>query len=194
MKNPKKKTSGSAMKLSVWCFAVFLLITVLQFFVNLMLPKVGDIYFYSLVIAFAVQMLAGAISIIAFIISCIKLKSISFGFVVIIIVMLACVISEGYLGTPYIEDFKGQSVSVTTSDYSVIGKKDNKSIYFADNNNDEEALRLDADMLSFLENNNAIDIDNTYVSGTSYLHHIYSINIEYYPNTGILKDISVADE
>lgn len=193
MKNSKKKSSGYTMKLSVWCFVIFLLISAIQFFVNTMLPKVGDFYFYALGISFAVQMLAGITSVIAFIISCIRQKTISFGFVVIIIVMLGCVIGEGYLGIPYIDDFKGKSVTVTTSDYSVIGKKDNKSIFFADNENNEEALRLNADMLSFLENNNAIDIYDTYVNGTSYLHHISFINIEYYPNTGILKDISVAE-
>lgn len=193
MKNPKKKASGGAMKLSVWCLVIFLLITVLQFIVKTTLPMVGDIYFYTLSISFIIQMLAGAISIIAFIISCIKQRTISFGFIIIIIVMLGGVIGEGYLGIPYINDFKSKSVSVITSDYSVIGKENNKSIYFADNAYKEEALRLDTDTLRYLENNNAIDVDNAYVSNTSYLHHISYIDIEYYPSTGILKEITVIE-
>lgn len=194
MKNSKKKDSGGTMKLSVWCFVIFLLITALQFVAKTMLPMVGDIYFYALSISFVLQILAGIISIITFIISCIKRKALSFGFAVIIIVMLGCVIGEGYLGMPYINDFKSKSVSVITSDYSVIGKENNKSIYFADNQNNEEALRLDKDTLSYLENNNAIDVNNSYVSNTSYLHHISYIDIEYYPSTGILKKITVIEQ
>lgn len=72
MKNSKKKDTGGAMKLSVWCFVIFLLITALQFVAKTMLPMVGDIYFYALSISFVLQMLAGIISVIAFIISCIK--------------------------------------------------------------------------------------------------------------------------
>lgn len=194
MKNSKKKDSGGTMKLSVWCFVIFLLITALQFVAKTMLPMVGDIYFYALSISFVLQILAGVISVITFIISCIKRKALSFGFAVIIIVMLGCVIGEGYLGMPYINDFKSKSVSVITSDYSVIGKENNKSIYFADNQNNEEALRLDKDTLSYLENNNAIDVNNSYVSNTSYLHHISYIDIEYYPSTGILKKITVIEQ
>ena len=42
MKNSKKKDTGGAMKLSVWCFVIFLLITALQFVAKTMLPMVGD--------------------------------------------------------------------------------------------------------------------------------------------------------
>lgn len=133
MKNSKKQDSGGAMKLSVWCFVIFLLITALQLVIKIMLPMVGDIYFYALSISFVLQMLTGIISVIAFIISCIKRKALSFGFAIITIIMLGCVIGEGYLGMPYINDFKNKTTSVITSDYSVIGKENNKSIYFADN-------------------------------------------------------------
>ena len=194
MKNSKKQDSGGAMKLSVWCFVIFLLITALQLVIKIMLPMVGDIYFYALSISFVLQMLTGIISVIAFIISCIKRKALSFGFAIITIIMLGCVIGEGYLGMPYINDFKNKTTSVITSDYSVIGKETNKSIYFADNKNKEEALRLDKNTLSYLENNNAIDVNNSYVSNTSYLHHINYIDIEYYPNTGILKKITVIEQ
>lgn len=194
MKNSKKKDTGGAMKLSVWCFIIFLLITALQFVAKTMLPMVGDIYFYALSISFVLQILAGVISIIAFIISCIKRKALSLGFAVIAIVMLGCVIGEGFLGVPYINDFKSKAVSVITSDYSVIGKENNKSIYFADNKNNEEALRLDKATLKYLEDNNAVDVNNSYVINTSYLHHINYIDIEYYPNTGILKKITVIEQ
>lgn len=194
MKNSKKQDSGGAMKLSVWCFVIFLLITALQLVIKIMLPMVGDIYFYALSISFVLQMLTGIISVIAFIISCIKRKALSFGFAIITIIMLGFVIGEGYLGMPYINDFKNKTTSVITSDYSVIGKENNKSIYFADNKNKEDALRLDKDTLSYLENNNAIDVNNSYVSNTSYLHHINYIDIEYYPNTGILKKITVIEQ
>ncbi|MCI5656246.1 MAG: hypothetical protein SOT80_07650 [Candidatus Pseudoruminococcus sp.] len=194
MKNSKKQDSGGAMKLSVWCFVIFLLITALQLVIKIMLPMVGDIYFYALSISFVLQMLTGIISVIAFIISCIKRKALSFGFAIITIIMLGFVIGEGYLGMPYINDFKNKTTSVITSDYSVIGKENNKSIYFADNKNKEEALRLDKNTLSYLENNNAIDVNNSYVSNTSYLHHINYIDIEYYPNTGILKKITVIEQ
>ena len=160
MKNSKKKDTGGAMKLSVWCFVIFLLITALQFVIKAMVPMVGDIYFYALSISFVLQILAGVISIIAFIISCIKRKALSLGFAVIAIVMLGCVIGEGFLGVPYINDFKNKAVSVITSDYSVIGKENNKSIYFADNKNNEEALRLDKATLNYLEDNNAVDVNN----------------------------------
>lgn len=194
MKNSKKKDTGGTMKLSVWCFVIFLLITALQFVIKAMVPMVGDIYFYALSISFVLQMLAGIISVIAFIVSCIKRKALSFGFAVITIVMLGCVVGEGYLGTPYINDFKSKPASVITSDYSVIGKENNKSIYFADNKNKEEALRLDKNTLSYLENNNAVDVNNSYVNNTSYLHHVSYINIEYYPSTGILKKITVIEQ
>lgn len=194
MKNSKKKYFANPMKLSVWCFALFLLITAVQFVVNTSIPKVGDFCFYSLEISFVLQILLGSLSVIAFIISCIKKKSFSLGLTAIIFIMLACVVGEGFLGMPYINDFKDGSVTVVTSDYTVIGKNENKSIFFADNEYNEEALRLNSDMLSFLENNNAIDIDDTYVSGTSYLHHISYITIEYYPNTGVLKGISVLEQ
>lgn len=193
MKEQKKKKSGISMKISVCCFVIFVLIGIGHFIVNLAAQKVGDIYFYALLITFVIQMLAGIISVISFIISCIKQKAISFGFTVIIIAILACVIGEGYLGLPYIKDFQNGAVTVTTSNYSVIGKENNKSIYFADDNNNEEALKLNSETLEFLENNNAVDVDNSYVYNTSYLHHIISVNIEYYPNTGILKEISVPE-
>lgn len=194
MKNSKKKPSANPMKLSVWCFALFLLITAVQFVVNTSLPKVGDFCFYFLEISFVLQILLGSLSVIAFIISCIKKKSFSLGLTAITVLMLACVVGEGFLGMPYINDLKDGSVAVVTSDYTIIGKNENKSIFFADNEYNEEALRLNSDMLSFLENNNAIDIDDTYVSGTSYLHHISLIVIEYYPNTGVLKNISVVEQ
>ncbi len=193
MKNQKKNKSGGAMKLSVWSFVIFVLISIGQILVELMLPKVGEVYFHVLGAAFVLQMLAGITSIVSFIISCIKRKIISFGFVIIIMFILGCVIGEGYRGIPYIKDFKGKTVTVTTSNYSVIGKKDNKILYFSDDENNEEAFRLNDEMLKFLEDNNAIDINNTYVNGTSYLHHISSVNIEYYPNTEILKKISVVE-
>ena len=193
MKNQKKKNSGNTMKLSVACFVIFVLISIGQLVINLFSAKVGDIYFYTLSIAFVLQMLAGITSIVSFIISCIKRKAVSFGFVIIIVAVLCCVVGEGCLGFPYIKDFQSGAVTVTTSNYSVIGKKDNKGIFFADNKGNEEALRLDSKTLEFLENNNAVDVDDSYVYNTSYLHHISSINIEYYSETGILKEISIAE-
>lgn len=193
MKDHKKKKSGISMKISVCCFIVFILISIGQLIVNLIDKKVGDIYFYTLGIAFVIQMLAGIISVISFIISCIKQKAISFGFTVIIVVLLVCVVGEGYFGLPYIKDFQNGTVTITTSNYSVIGKEDNKIIYFADDNNKEESLKLNSEILEFLENNNAVDVGNSYVYNTSYLHHVFSIDIEYYPNTEILKEISITE-